>query len=95
MKYSEAILIGSQFRPQGFGGYGPGYCANQGAMKAMNLNHYSGLPGALVELDCPACEQRQRDILASVVTHLNDDHRWSREKIAEWVARVEPAEVGQ
>jgi hypothetical protein len=24
--------------------------------------------------------------------HLNDDHRWTRERIAEWVATVEPKE---
>jgi hypothetical protein len=28
-----------------------------------------------------------------VIIHLNDDHRWSREAIAEWVARMEPPET--
>lgn len=31
--------------------------------------------------------------LAQMVTHLNDDHFWTREHIASWVASVEPQEV--
>lgn len=30
-----------------------------------------------------------------MVYHLNDCHRWSRERIAEWVADIEPAEISQ
>ncbi len=28
-----------------------------------------------------------------MVIHLNDDHRWTREQIADWVATVEPSET--
>jgi hypothetical protein len=28
----------------------------------------------------------------NTVTHLNDDHRWTREQIADWVATIEQAE---
>lgn len=31
--------------------------------------------------------------LAYMVVHLNDDHFWTRERIASWVASVEPQEV--
>lgn len=31
--------------------------------------------------------------LAQMVYHLNDDHFWTRERIASWVASVEPQEV--
>lgn len=31
--------------------------------------------------------------LAQMVAHLNDDHFWTRERIAAWVASVEPQEV--
>ena len=41
---------------------------------------------------------RKRLILAAMICHLNDDHRWDRERIAAWVAEPgasEPkAEVG-
>jgi hypothetical protein len=31
--------------------------------------------------------------VARVVTHLNDHHRWTREAIADWVARLEPEQT--
>ena len=35
--------------------------------------------------NCPeGC--KKRIILAAMIIHLNDDHRWDREKIAAWVA---------
>ena len=41
---------------------------------------------------CPVhCElgQRRSWVLLGVVWHLNDFHRWTRERIADWVATVE------
>lgn len=35
---------------------------------------------------CPACSQRQSCI--SLITHLNDKHKWSREKIADWLEGI-------
>lgn len=35
-------------------------------------------------LPCPACDHG--DEHADVLLHLNDDHRWSRERIADWLA---------
>ena len=34
---------------------------------------------------CPAEGCRKRLTLASILVHLNDDHRWSREQIASWL----------
>ena len=31
-----------------------------------------------------------RRVTANVITHLNDDHRWTREQIADWVETLEP-----
>ena len=33
---------------------------------------------------------RKRLILAAMIIHLNDDHRWDRERIAAWVAGTGP-----
>jgi hypothetical protein len=32
---------------------------------------------------CPAC--REIGLLTWLIQHLNDDHRWSREQIADWL----------
>lgn len=40
---------------------------------------------------CPVGCAR-RDDVQELVIHLNNVHRWTRERIADWVATVEPAE---
>jgi hypothetical protein len=35
---------------------------------------------------CPAEGCKKKLFLAAVIVHLNDDHLWSREQIAAWVA---------
>lgn len=35
---------------------------------------------------CPHEGCRKRIFLAALLVHLNDDHRWSRESIADWLA---------
>jgi hypothetical protein len=35
---------------------------------------------------CPGEGCRKRISLAAILVHLNDDHRWSREQIASWLA---------
>lgn len=37
---------------------------------------------------CPACGQ-QRAAVDCLIRHLNDEHRWTREQIADVVARIE------
>jgi hypothetical protein len=34
---------------------------------------------------CPEAGCRKQLLLDSLIIHLNDDHRWSRERIADWV----------
>jgi hypothetical protein len=41
---------------------------------------------------CPECGQTSSSI-TYLITHFNDRHRWSREKIADWVVTAEPPEV--
>lgn len=41
---------------------------------------------------CPACRHwraGERQAMAVVLTHLNDDHKWSRLHIAQWVRSLE------
>lgn len=35
------------------------------------------------EADCPACESTW--LLSSLIPHMNDNHKWSREEIADWL----------
>lgn len=41
---------------------------------------------------CPVCAKSWRAVY-NMVPHLNDDHEWTREQIADWVATVEPQET--
>lgn len=102
MKLSEAIRLGSLLRPQGFGAL-----ENKGRTCAMGAAREAvGLPMdcqvvtpwawtyALFEGKCPVCNEGDRDsgIVYIIASHLNDEHRWPRERIADWVASVEPQE---
>ncbi len=39
---------------------------------------------------CPVCGKREEHL---IVPHLNDTHRWTRERIADWVETIENAQV--
>ena len=39
---------------------------------------------------CPVTLCKESDEVDRLVTHLNDDHRWTREQIAEWIETLEP-----
>lgn len=107
MKLSEAILLGSMLRPQAFGHMtdGVGTCAWGAAEEAMgtplnDLRNSRGKIGALrpqwnwtadEQDQCPVCGLT-RDVANIISEHLNDTHRWTRERIAEWVAAIEPQE---
>jgi hypothetical protein len=47
---------------------------------------------------CPVDGCKKRIYLAALIVHLNDDHRWTREAIADWLAQnprtQRPAEAG-
>lgn len=87
MKYSEAIRLGSTLGPQGFGvrAVDGSLCANQAAWAAIGkplggvfrLFQHCFLP-------CPVCGTQEH--LATVISWcLNDTHRWTRERIADWL----------
>jgi hypothetical protein len=97
---ADAILTGAHRRPtQSFGSYfGPegGSCALGAAFDGIYLlpAHVEGThPERLdrffhcidyVSRRCPAGCKKQVPIGALIV-HLNDDHRWTRERIAGWL----------
>jgi hypothetical protein len=101
MKLSEAIRLGAMLKPQAFRALitDEGACALGAALLAVQAAAERGGRSVLerwpwvvtISADCPSCG-RSRPVFG-VVTHLNDDHRWTREQIASWVARIEPAEA--
>ena len=111
MKLSEAIMLGAALKPQGFGQIlrDGKTCALGAAHDSLGLsfrceygggceleNLYPFLMGQ--QFECPECGGGDR-LAFIIASHLNDRHKWSREKIAEWVASIEPSteitEVGQ
>jgi hypothetical protein len=49
------------------------------------------LLNSLEKIFCPECagDVVTHDNLTNIIIHLNDDHRWTRERIAEYVRRFE------
>lgn len=98
MKLSEAILLGSTLRPQCRGELfrNGGSCAFGAAAEALgqqDIDSRALWPWLDLPLTCPVCGETEGIGAAIVSSHLNDSHFWTRERIAEWVATVEPAEV--
>lgn len=96
---AEAILAGSKRRAQCVGSYFSSdgrSCALGAAFEG--IHHLPEVVGALhprlerlfdcleyVSRRCPeGCKKTLP--LASMIVHLNDDHLWSREAIAEWLS---------
>ena len=80
---SEAIRLGCLLAPvQAFGGPGERNKREACAVAAMvrggsaDIDVFAGS-----DTPCPACGRSRR----GPVLHLNDDHRWSRERIADWL----------
>ena len=98
MKLSEAIRLGAMIRPQAFGHRfrAGGSCAWGAAQEAIGLHgpHVSwmDLPADWRSIwswrPCPdlSCNHRFN---YSLIAHLNDDHRWTRERIADFVTTIE------
>jgi len=99
---AEYIRVGMKRRPdQAFGDYYEGQtasCALGAAYEAMyRLPNEAGGQRPTRDLDwffdcldtvkpCPGDACKKRLYLAALLVHLNDDHRWSREHIADWLA---------
>lgn len=97
MKLSDAILKGCEIIPRQ--AFGVAFvdadgekchpedafaaCALGAAEIATGLQDLSNVYPAFAIYDCPECGSDIRR--GSVIVHLNDDHRWSRERIAEWL----------
>lgn len=99
MKLSEAIRLGSLLtKPiKNFFHSGDGACALGAAGFAIGQESYIGVERVYPWLvtgdaDCPACPMIGC-APETIVLHLNDMHEWSRERIADWVATVEPKET--
>jgi hypothetical protein len=106
MRLSEAIRLGSMMNPQGFGWFSRGQqtCAIGAAHKA--IGGFKNVPEewaavlSVASAECPACSHvRITDANSraggAIIVHLNDYHRWSRERIADWVESVERAQTPQ
>ncbi len=95
---AEAILAGARQRPQAFGSYFSSdgrSCALGAAFEG--VHHLPRVVGAYrprlerlfdcleyISRPCPVgC--RKTLPLASMIVHLNDDHLWTREAIADWL----------
>ena len=104
MRLSEAILLGSVGTEQSFNSfYDNGRtCALGAALAAVGRLQTFGIqenndccvsfwPWAFLEkASCPLC--KSKGYVLTMITHLNDIHHWTRPRIAEWVATVEPVE---
>jgi hypothetical protein len=102
---AEAILSGAERRPrQSFGMYfGPegGSCALGAAYdgvyrlpESVRGTHPTRMDRFFhclenVSKRCPAGCRKQVPI-AALIVHLNDDHRWTREQIADWLRGAPP-----
>lgn len=102
MTLSEAMRLGAALRPHGFGQFERHgrTCAIGAAMEATAFwrtavwpegwmalfNQVTTCPHAGCRFDWPVDEAR---LVWDVIVHLNDHHRWTRERIADWVETVE------
>lgn len=89
MRLSEAISLGAMLSPQA------SHCAWAAAFDAVGhssttIYKYDEWKWTWRTIKCPGCKVAGR--VADMIVHLNDAHRWSRSRIAEWVSMVEPTE---
>lgn len=100
MRLSEAIRLGATIRPQAMGFYfvADASCAIGAACEAVGIGEFIDTPSLVnafgkywfevgQRLPCPECgkvfdKDKSR---ARTITHLNDDHMWTRERIADFV----------
>lgn len=100
MQLSEAIRLGAMLRPQAFGFYFEAgkSCAfgaaaeasgtTSGAWGRADLQIRGQWPWVFTtRARCPACLEPHH--VRRIVAHLNNDHRWTRERIADWVESYE------
>lgn len=100
----DAIRLGSLLNPQGYGEFYGFYdlaqhtCALGAAADAIGTTFIDEVDVVhvwpwiqTVQVSCPAgtlCVDHVSPV-TELIPHLNDDHRWTRERIADWVERLE------
>lgn len=99
MRLSEAIRLGAMLRPQAFGVIfdGSGTCALGAAYEAIGKLHRMEECDAREDwpwlkndkLVCPECGGSPGFGPSVISAHLNDNHLWTREQIADWVETIE------
>ena len=110
MKLAEAMREGAKRGPQvfqsWFGVVFDSSCAMGAALKGVGACEAFPMeaPSKLVqiffpwvhegEVICPGCGVFQAHPGAVIAMHLNDLHKWSRERIADWVETIEPETSG-
>jgi hypothetical protein len=103
MRLSSAIRIGSRLRPQAFGhlisergsdAFGAAAEASGCRLEDIELtwfDFYRKFPIIFKNCStCPVCSINAT--VGKLIAHLNDDHRWTRECIADWVETIEAQE---
>lgn len=99
LRLSEAIRLGSMLHKQGFGSLYT-YSGDQVTTCALGAAGAAGYDIARTmharedALACDVCGF-VTDYLDTAIAHLNDAHKWTREKIADWVETIEPADPVQ
>ena len=95
LRLSEAIRLGSMIRPQAFGILfdNTGSCAWGAAQEAIGMQgeNWADLPSEWRDLWIESHSWLQCNKMFDIrmIAHLNDDHRWNREQIADFVETVE------
>lgn len=101
MRLSDAIRLGAMMKPQAFNSTEEdGSCALRSAADAVGIGNdkdgilnYSEIeyrfPITLQPHGCPQCTDRRIIHVEDAIWHLNDTHRWTRERIADWVETIE------
>jgi hypothetical protein len=106
MKLSEAIRLGSMIRPQGHGKLmsdgrtcAIGAAAESAGLSMDEEKGWKRIRSVWPLLDetanhpCPPPPCHANDwVIANVIVSLNDDARWTREQIADWVETLEQAD---
>jgi hypothetical protein len=107
MRLSTAIREGAKLKPQAFGANyrDGGTCAwgaalnYEGVMDAQGhvdiFRHSSFLDDSSRNKDCPECGKSVVETDLITIAHLNDHHRWSRQRIADWVEQIENEEAAK
>lgn len=100
---SAAIRAGSKLHPQGFGAYlqDGRTCALGAAREAMQLpttiamlEFFPYMLGRAQLIPCPTECAVAESCISTMCVHLNDEHQWTREAIADFVEAWENEHLG-